>query len=533
MSPKKNKTYYPSTHSIDDFQQSEARFKVMFDTAAVGIGIMGLDRKLIDANPALCRLYGRSKEELVGQIPALVTYPEDYPESTREFENLVTGKKDHYWLERRYIRKNGDVFWAHVTMSIVRATDGKPLYLIGMIVDINEQKRLLADLKESESRFRAVYENSAIGISLIGLDRRPFDINPAISRLSGFTKEEFLSKSVGEIAHPDDIHIGDQEFQDLIDGKHNSYQIEKRFLHKGGGYYCARLTISGVRGPDGNLEYIVSMTEDITEQKLAAQKLLIQEVENLRLLEQRVTERTSELAEANQRLLEEIEQRKRVEQALAAKAAEEAVSAERTRLARDLHDAVTQTLFSASLIAEVLPELWQIDAVEAKKSAEELKQLTRGALAEMRTLLLELRPAALLQSRFEDLLKQLTEAVIGRARLPVNLRVDGERTLPPEVQVALYRISQESLNNIVKYARAEQVDIHLSFSATGAYLEIADNGVGFDHKKVKPTSLGMRIMRERAEAIGAEFSVTSNPGKGTIISVTWNSTDESPSRKLR
>jgi signal transduction histidine kinase len=197
------------------------------------------------------------------------------------------------------------------------------------------------------------------------------------------------------------------------------------------------------------------------------------------------------------------------------------VTAERNRLARDLHDAVTQTLFSASLIAEVLPDLWQIDIEEAHRSTEELRQLTRGALAEMRTLLLELRPGTLTQTRLGDLLRQLTEALIGRARLPVHLSVEGERSLPPEVKVAFYRIAQESLNNIFKYARASQVDIDLALSPAGAHLEIRDNGIGFDTNKVKPTSLGQRIMHERAEAIGADLSITSVLQKGTQVSVTW------------
>jgi signal transduction histidine kinase len=198
------------------------------------------------------------------------------------------------------------------------------------------------------------------------------------------------------------------------------------------------------------------------------------------------------------------------------------VAAERTRLAHDLHDAVTQTLFSASLVAEVLPDLWKLDTAEALKSTDELRQLTRGALAEMRTLLLELRPAALTQTRFADLLKQLTEALIGRTRLPITLHVDGERKLPPEVQVALYRIAQESLNNVVKYARATQVEVLLSLSASGVHLEIIDNGLGFNLADARPGSLGLRIMRERAEAIGAEWHIASAPGHGTKVCVTWN-----------
>jgi signal transduction histidine kinase len=238
-------------------------------------------------------------------------------------------------------------------------------------------------------------------------------------------------------------------------------------------------------------------------------------------LEQRVEERTHELGEANQRLQEEIEQRLLIESELAKRAADEAVTADRTRLARDLHDAVTQTLFSASLTAEVLPDLWEMDVDEAKKSTEDLRQLTRGALAEMRTLLLELRPATLTQTRLNDLIKQLCEAFIGRSRLPITLTMEGEAQLPPDVQIAFYRVAQESLNNVFKYARATQVDVNLFLSSSSVHLETRDNGIGFDMATTKPTSLGMRIMRERAEAIGADLHITSSPGSGTCVKMGW------------
>jgi signal transduction histidine kinase len=248
------------------------------------------------------------------------------------------------------------------------------------------------------------------------------------------------------------------------------------------------------------------------------------------MLQHRVNERTHELEDANQRLQKEIQHRTKIEKALAEKAAEEAVTADRTRLARDLHDAVTQTLFSASLTAEVLPDLWDMDVEEAKKSTEELRQLTRGALAEMRTLLLELRPATLTQTRLSDLIKQLCEAFIGRSRLPIELNMEGDCPLPPEVQIAIYRIAQESLNNVFKYARATKVNVNLLVSCDTVHFETCDNGIGFDMSTTKPTSLGMRIMRERAEAIGADFTISSTLGSGTRVSVTWNA---DPNRKLK
>lgn len=231
-------------------------------------------------------------------------------------------------------------------------------------------------------------------------------------------------------------------------------------------------------------------------------------------LEAQVARRTAELRR-------EIESRRQAEAALAEKAAEEAVVAERNRLARDLHDAVTQTLFSASLIAEVLPQLWRTNRGEAERTTDELRQLTRGALAEMRTLLLELRPAALTQTRLDDLLRQLCEALIGRSRLPIELELEGQRRLPPDVQVALYRIAQEALNNVFKYARASEIRVSLDQGPLGVRLAVCDNGAGFNPGNVPADHHGLRIMQERAAGIGADLTIRSSLGEGTQVEVTW------------
>src|SRR5512135_367792 len=127
MPPQKTNNNF-SARSIEELKRSEATFRAMFETSAVGIGIMGLDRKIIDANPAICRMFGRTREQFIGQTPAVATYPDDYPKSTEEFQELLDGKREYYWDERRYIRTTGEIFWAHVTMSVVRDNAGKPLY---------------------------------------------------------------------------------------------------------------------------------------------------------------------------------------------------------------------------------------------------------------------------------------------------------------------------------------------------------------------------------------------------------------------
>jgi signal transduction histidine kinase len=189
---------------------------------------------------------------------------------------------------------------------------------------------------------------------------------------------------------------------------------------------------------------------------------------------------------------------------------------------------VTQTLFSAGLIAEALPAMWDSDPAEGRLLLQELRQLSRGALAEMRTLLLELRPAALLEASPGDLLRQLGEAVTGRTGLPVTVTVEGSCVLPPDVHVALYRIAQEALNNVVKHAQASQVTVrlHCISPADGgeagyAELQVRDDGRGFDPCRVPPDRLGLGIMRERAQAIGATLEIESQPGQGTRIAVAW------------
>ncbi len=522
----------PEPLKIEKFNHSDMRFRIMFDTAAVGIGMLSLDRKLMDANPALCRMFGYTREEFIGENPSLVTYSEDAAVSARQFTELLSSKDDYFWGERRYVRKNGEVFWAQVTMSVVRDEIGKPLYIVGMLIDINEQKRTVGELQQSEARFKAIFDNTSVGIALTDLNRKIIQVNEAAARITGYSRDELEKIDPVELSIPEDRLIGQEALQEMLAGRRDGMTVERRYMRKNHEIFWGRVTYSLVRNRIGKPLYLIGLIEDINEQKLAEVKLDEQQAEYRRNLEQRVEARTRELSETNLQLVNEIEQRQQAEDALAAKAVEEAILAERTRLAHDLHDAVTQTLFSASLIAEVLPELWEINPEEARKSNEELRQLTRGALAEMRTLLFELRPAALTQARFPDLVRQLCDAVIGRARLSVNLSVSGNYELPADIKVSFYRIAQESLNNIVKYSRATQVDISISLDCCDVRMDVIDDGVGFDSANIKPTSLGMRIMRERAEAIHARLNISSTPGKGTRVGVVWNEDELIPISKL-
>jgi PAS domain S-box-containing protein len=200
---------------------------------------------------------------------------------------------------------------------------------------------------------------------------------------------------------------------------------------------------------------------------------------------------------------------------------EAAVAAERHRLARDLHDAVSQTLFSASIIADVLPRLWEMNPDEAMRRLNELRELTRGALAEMRMLLVELRPTALVESNFSELLHHLTTAFTGKTRVPVELDISGQGKFPPDVQVALYRIAQEALNNIVKHAQPTHVYVSMHIRADQAILRIQDDGQGFNPDAVPAGHFGIGNMRERASGAGIRLRIESTLGEGAQIEAVW------------
>jgi signal transduction histidine kinase len=138
----------------------------------------------------------------------------------------------------------------------------------------------------------------------------------------------------------------------------------------------------------------------------------------------------------------------------------------------------------------------------------------------MRILLVELRPNALIEFPLPTLLRQLTEALTGRSRINIQFNSSGNKILPADVQIGLYRITQEALNNIVKHSKATQASVTLYLGGT-VQLSIVDNGIGVDLGLITADHLGLKIMCERAEAIGAKLKIESAPNRGTQISVSW------------
>jgi PAS domain S-box-containing protein len=206
---------------------------------------------------------------------------------------------------------------------------------------------------------------------------------------------------------------------------------------------------------------------------------------------------------------------------LTRKAQEASMLEERHRLARELHDAVSQTLFATTMMADGVLKSWERDPKKTIERLQEITVLNRAALGEMRTLLLELRPEAILKTDLNQLMRQLLEVARGRQQLETDLKtVNHDLVLPPDVHVAFYRIAQESINNALKHSHASKLSLHLQADQRIVSLHIRDNGLGFDTQQLSP-GMGLGNMRQRAAQAGATLNITSEPGQGTTIALNW------------
>ena len=378
-------------------------------------------------------------------------------------------KKAHDELEQRVVERTNEL---KTTNESLRA-------------EIDQRKQVEESLQISQALNAEVFDHSPLQLFIVEVlpdgHFRALRTNPAHQKGSGMRPENVWGKTIEELVIPEVAAAINQHYQDCIVAGHT---IE--YEETGPSPYwdlerirTFRTTIAPVFDNHGNVVRLVGTSDDVTDQK-SAQKILME------------------------------------------RAREEAISAERGRLARELHDAVTQTLFSTTLTAEVLPKIFEKNPDAGLKKLDELRELTRGALAEMRTLLMELRPDALADAELQDLLQHLTNAFIARARIPIQLHINGDCTLPIDVKIAFYRIAQESLNNISKHADAELVTISLSCQPAGLDLIIDDNGLGFEINQERGTDhYGLRIMHERAEEINANLEIKSQINQGTRIRLRW------------
>jgi len=333
--------------------------------------------------------------------------------------------------------------------------------------------RLYAELEESERRYRHLVDNSPDIVWSVDIEGRFTFFSDSLESRTGWKAEQLLGKPFTVLAGAATIASAISAWQRLQEEPEREQRV--------------RLDLPL---PDGRISQTeVAMTGTIVDGRFAGAHGSVRD----------------------------ISERERLEGDLRSQAAELAASQERAHLARELHDSVTQALFSMGLTLRTLELLLDTDPEAARGKVEELHELQKDALAEMRTLIFELRPTSLQSDGLVQALRTHATAVQRRTGLAIVFDAEPIERLPLPAEEALYRIGQEALHNVVKHANASNAALRITIEGGRVRLSVTDDGIGFAPDQVPRGHLGLIGMRQRADLVAGELRVESKAGGGTLI----------------
>ncbi len=344
-------------------------------------------------------------------------------------------------------------------------------------------------LRETERRFRKIFEEAGIGIALVDMEGYLLDSNPALQQMLSYRKEELYRKSFLDITHPDDQEPSSNLFKYLVEGKRDSFRREKRYLRKDGHLVWGQLTLSLVRDVSGEPQFAMAMIEDITKRKQAEAEITTYQ-EQLQSL-------ASELSLTEER--------------------------ERRQLATDLHDHIGQALAIAKIKLGVLQKSASSEALSNPLS--EVRELIEKMIQDTRSLTFELSLPILYELGFEAAVEWFAKYMRAQHGIQVDIQRD-RKPLPmdDEIKVLLFKAVRELMMNIVKHAHASQAQVIIQRDGDDIRIEVEDNGVGIDHSKIHPQlgrtgGFGLFSIRERLRYLGGRVEVASDQGQGARITL--------------
>lgn len=559
---------------------AEADYRAIFERAPVGIFRSTVEGRFIKVNQAMTEMYGyRAPEEMINKIESIAAQIYADSSSRTKFQNLLAkdGEVQGFIVQNR--RRDGSVFWVSTNARAVKNETGEILYYEGFIENITarkqaeEQIQLLAKFPAEDPNpvLRVAREGTLLYINEAGLN-----LLPQWNLLVGKTVSPMLQEAVAQSMQNGrtqtlDLEHGERLYAFYVapilpEGYANLYghDITESRQAKALRDAEARYHVLFEQSPYGILlvdpetgamieaNEITSRQLGYTREEFAALKIADYEAaENLQEVAQRMQKIIIEGSDDFETLhrtkngeirnvhvwvktlqldkkvffytiFQDITERKRMEESNEAYSREITLLEERQRIASDLHDAVSQTLFSARLTAETLLRQPDRQSEAFTHSLIDLNRLARSASGEIRLILVELRNNALLNVNLNTLLTNLIDS--GMARTDANLifqcHVD-DPVLPPQVKLAFYRIAQEAISNAIKHGKPDNINCFLQENGQTLEMIIQDDGMGFSIDTVSDDHFGLQIMRERADQAGVDLSVISQPESGTSVTVCW------------
>lgn len=457
------------------------------ESSAEPISITDLNNRVIFVNYAFEVATGYTRDEILGQHASILHAPRNPPTlADIIFEQTRKGGWSGEVWDRR---KDGTEFPIFLSTSEVTNSDGEVIGLMGIGRDMTERYRAEAILRESEERFRSLFQSAPIGIALHDVDGRYVQVNSAYEHITGYKEGELQAfGSSAAITHADDV-VGERElFEALAQGHVETYRSEIRYVRKDRSVVSTMLTTSVLRDGDGKIRYVISMIENITEQKNLERQML------------------------------------------------EIAAMERQRIGHELHDGLGQFLagvaFKIKSLEVVLDASEGVLPGDRKDEVKIISALMREALSQTRRLAHGLQPIELEGRGVVAALSTLAEMSENMFDVDCSFTCNQSRLpLRPEAALAMYRIAQEAIHNAVNHGAAKRIRVELAVRNGEVNFSIADDGSGFRLPPLQPSTespymltgggMGLRIMEYRARAAGGQFEIRSNEPQGTSIVCTF------------
>jgi PAS domain S-box-containing protein len=486
--------------------EREEQYRRIFEATSDGLIVNDLDTGLVvEVNPAFCRMHGYEYDELIGIHPTTFIHPDDHHLFAEYIEAVPAGRE--FRARAREIHKDGSVFHVevHATTFLFR---GRP-HVLGVLRDVSNEveatrllERRVAERTHELASLLSLANEAAATHQLAQLVAL---VLPEVERMLAcswagiyITEGEELMRVDEEAdrSRADAVPLPDS-WPALMSGQMAVADASLRALFPEGVSASCSLVVPLATG--GETIGILCLARPKGQPFGDEQRALARGVGD-----------QLSVAISNARYFDTTQQAAALE--------------ERHRIARDLHDSVSQSLFSLTLhtrTAELALARAGLDAEsDLGRPLQQVSELTRGALAEMRALIFELRPGALAEEGLGAALGKHSAAVTAREGLEISVQVPDERLpLAIEQEEHLYRLAQEGLHNTVKHAEASHAWVEIGAGDAEVVLTLRDDGVGFDPAEPHPGHFGLETMRERASRIGAELSLESAPGAGTKVQV--------------
>jgi PAS domain S-box-containing protein len=474
----------------EELREGEARLRAILDNSPGMVFLKDAEGRYLHVNRQFERAFHMTREQVVGKTDEAIFVPEQAAAfRANDLKVLQAGVP----LEFEEVAMHDDGFHTSIVSKFpLYGGDRKPYALCGITTDITDRKRVEDALRQSEERYRSIFENAVEGIFQTTLDGKYVAVNPSLARMYEYDSPEDMIAAITDIASQLYVDPGRRdEFIRLMQEQEEVTGFEALVYRKDGSFIWISESVRTRRDQAGVLVGYEGTVEHITERKLAEERLRAT-LEEVRMLSGRL----STVQEA-----------------------------ERTRIARELHDELGVGLTCLKIDLSRLHTTMVSEGAGAgppNKAEEKIRSMVEQidtTIASVQRLVTELRPSVLDDLGLVAAIEWQCQDFQTRTGIPCTCVTSADDiAMEPERATALFRICQEALTNTARHAQATAVTVKLESLNDALRLVVADNGLGIPDTKVSDRqSLGLLGMRERVTLFGGEIAIQGNPGKGTTV----------------